>query len=53
VACEIVAPAGGGVCEVEDMVKSGGGEGGEACLDDERGFGTGGEDQHDTQSVEH
>jgi hypothetical protein len=37
--------------EVENMEKSGGGEGGEACLEDEwggLGFGTGEEEQDDS-----
>jgi hypothetical protein len=44
------------VHEVEEMEKSGGGEGGEACLEDEWeglgfGFGTGEEEQDDTRGV--
>jgi hypothetical protein len=65
VACGIVAPAGGAsnsdgrwVYEVEEMEKSGGGEEGEACLEEEWGglgfrFGTGEEEQNDAQGVEH
>jgi hypothetical protein len=44
------------IYDVEDMERSSGGVGGEACLEDEwegLGFGTGEEEQDDTQAVEH